>query len=294
MAWAAVFISLRVGFLRTVFRRCGESVHVSLFIKSAVDWTVRPTIKSMKKLLLIITLLAALPVMAHDLEVDGIYYNKISDNEVAVTYKGNSPFYDDYTGEVSIPAKVTNNNIEYLVTTIDSEAFRNCNSLTIVSIPNSVTAIGDYAFNNCSRITSITIPGSVTSIGGGTFVGCTSLNEVTFEDGDEPMFLGYGGDKVEDTAFYDSPVETLYIGRNLKNGYPLSHMRYLVSLTIGEGMTEIGHSTFSGCSNLSSVKIGEFITKIGSYAFCKCYSLTSITIPNSVNSISEYAFQNCI
>ena len=51
------------------------------------------------------------------------------------------------------------------VTSIGGYAFRDCTSLTSVTIPDSVTSIGHGAFDNCTNLTSITIPDSVTSIG---------------------------------------------------------------------------------------------------------------------------------
>ena len=39
---------------------------------------------------------------------------------------------------------------------IGSEAFYNCSSLTLITIPSSVTSIGEYAFSGCSSLTSVT------------------------------------------------------------------------------------------------------------------------------------------
>ncbi|MBO7165025.1 MAG: hypothetical protein J6V60_02950, partial [Muribaculaceae bacterium] len=42
-------------------------------------------------------LIGWLPSLAHDFEVDGIFYDKLNSSEVAVTYKGY--FYDSYSNE---------------------------------------------------------------------------------------------------------------------------------------------------------------------------------------------------
>ena len=62
---------------------------------------------------------------------------------------------------------------------------------------------------------------------------------------------------------------------------------------IGDGVTTIGSSAFSGCSSLTSVTIGNSVTTIGSGAFFSCSSLTSVTIGNSVTEIGYYAFSGC-
>ena len=100
---------------------------------------------------------------AYDVEVDGIYYNLISkDNVAEVTSKGG---YGSYRGNIAIPSSISVNEVEYPVTSIGEYAFYYCEWLTSVTIPNSVTSIGDYAFQWCSGLTSVTIPNSVTSIG---------------------------------------------------------------------------------------------------------------------------------
>jgi len=129
----------------------------------------------------------------HDFEAGGIYYNITSSAEpytVAVTYQGtfNDPS-NEYLGEASIPETVTYNGIEYDVTSIGMYAFRNCDGLTSVTIPNSVTSIGSSAFYECTGLTSVTIPESVTSIGYEAFSGCSGLTSVTI--GNSVTSIGY-------------------------------------------------------------------------------------------------------
>ena len=68
----------------------------------------------------------------------------------------------------------------YDVTSIGLDAFRDCRSLTSVTIPNSVGSIGSGAFMDCRGLTSITIPNSVTSIGSYAFIRCSSLKYFAF------------------------------------------------------------------------------------------------------------------
>ena len=189
------------------------------------------------------------------------------------------------------------------VTSIGEYAFYDCTGLTSITIPNSVTGIGSSAFEDCTGLTSITIPNSVTSIGNEAFNGCTSLKKLRIEDGEGTLSLGcntYDSYRIGKGLFYDCPLETLYLGRNLSYntgsnyGYsPFHNIKTLASVTIGNSVTSIGEWALSGCTGLTSIEIPNSVTSIGSDAFNGCTGLTSITIPNSVTSIEEYAFYDC-
>ena len=128
-----------------------------------------------KRLFTALLLFCSTVAMAHDFEVDGIYYNITSQNKtVGVTYKGTSStqYSDEYSGAVIIPENVTYNGSTYSVTSIGEGAFSRCTTLTSVEIPNSVTSIGEDAFYSCTGLTSVTIPNSVTSIGENAFSFC--------------------------------------------------------------------------------------------------------------------------
>ncbi len=73
----------------------------------------------------------------------------------------------------------------------------------------------------------------------------------------------------------------------------LSYCSNLTTVTIPNGVISIANFTFNGCGSLTSVNIPDSVTSIGNAAFSDCKSLTIINIPNSVTSIGEDAFRYC-
>ena len=163
------------------------------------------------------------------------------------------------------------------LTSIEDEAFRSCNSLTTITLPETITSIGSDAFRWCQRLKSITIPNSVTSIYDTAFYSCVSLKSVvlpdSFEVVDSPDEDAYGvGNPFRSCtsleAFYGKPVSAdnrcIIIDNNL------------ISVAVG---------------GLTSYTIPEGVVSINSWA---CYFdddydyddiYTTITIPSSVTYI---------
>ena len=155
--------------------------------------------------------------------------------------------YTDSPENLVISKNISYEGYTLNVTSIGESAFKNCTSLTSITIPNSVTSICYSAFYGCTSLTSITIPDSVTSIGGSAFSGCTSLSSVTVPD---------SVTSIGDSAFYGCTS--------------------LTSVTVPDSVTSIGDSAFYGCTSLTNVTIPDSVTSIGSYAFEGCTSLTSV------------------
>ena len=82
-------------------------------------------------------------------------------------------------------------------------------------------------------------------------------------------------------------------GKPVKAVLGFSGCGTLKSVTISEGITEIGQDAFSNCKNLEKVNLPKTVTKIGSFAFYGCTSMKSFTIPENVTWISSDTFAHC-
>jgi len=143
---------------------------------------------------------------------------------------------------------------------IGNQSFYGCSSLAgALSVPNKVKTIGYGAFQGCRTLPSATIPNSVTSIGGSAFYGCNNLKTVTIQDG--TVVLRCVG-RTSDNHFKNSPIETLYLGRDLEteyisgnysNGYPFAENSELKSITIGNTVTTVNANSFNGCNGLTTI-----------------------------------------
>lgn len=207
------------------------------------------------------------------------------------------------------------------VTSIGDKAFKECTSLTSVTIPNSVTSIGVNAFLKTS-LTSIIIPDSVTYIGNCAFANCDFLTYIEIGNSVEIIDIGafYGCRSLTSIVIPDS-VQTI-------GGDAFGQCYALTNVIIGKSVVSIGGLAFSECNityievdekneyyqsvngnlytkdmktliqyavnkNDTSFKIPDTVTTIEDYAFCYGKSLTSIVIPDSVTSIGNYAFADC-
>ncbi len=188
-------------------------------------------------------------------------------------------------GDVKIPSTIDGVD----VTSIGNQAFKECSSITSVTIPASVesiggsafnsctslvsitfaegsalTSIGTYVFQKCSHLESIEIPASVESIGNYAFHTCTTLKNVTFAKESKLKSIGQG-------TFVNCALE---------------------SITIPASVESIETGTFANCKILKNVTFdeGTRLKSIGQLAFASC-ALESITIPASVTEIGKTAFQ---
>ena len=149
---------------------------------------------------------------AQDIVANGIFYNIISDTQVAV-----APAYYDganhYEGCIILPEKVYCDGVNYDVAAIAPRAFWE-SKVTQIQIPNSITMIGEAAFADAEQLTDITLPLGLKAISrymlAGTAVtnlvlpeGVTDIGMGAFEDCDQlhTIYLPYSLQTIGDKAF---------------------------------------------------------------------------------------------
>ncbi len=108
----------------------------------------------------------------------------------------------------------------------------------------------------------------MTSIGNYAFDRCSSLSSVHIEDGETSLSLGYSHNSYDEDGeglFYDCPIETLYLGRNLEYS----------------SKSTCGYSPFANNKNIKKVEISNSVTSIGTYAFYGCNPSKVIWLTNT-------------
>ena len=223
-----------------------------------------------------------------EIEIDEYTFKKDPDNIGVELVKA-----DQTISNAIIPNTIPYNGTELPVTNIGNNAFKNCSSLTSVTIPNSVISIGDYAFANCSSLTAITILNGVRGIGNFAFYSCSSLKSITIPN---------SVTRIRQSAFRScTSLKSITISNKVStiDFNTFRGCSSLTSITIPNNVSGfmntqgcIGPSAFRGCSSLKSITIPNYALSIDAYAFYLCSSLESITIP-FVLSIGEGAFESC-
>ena len=165
-------------------------------------------------------------------------------------------------------------NLPMTLTKLSQEMFMDCISLNKIELPVTISIIDEGAFKGCQSLNLLTIPSSVSEIRNNSFNGCINLSDIIISDGTETLSVGTNG--LDSPLFENCPLNSVYIGRNLK--YPLYNYELV--------------SPFSG-SMLQNVQIGQFVTKLGERLFEYCEAIKEIVVPRNITEIGYRAFTGC-
>lgn len=237
------------------------------------------------KLILITLIMGAFGLQAQLFESDGIRYNILSATDKTMEVTNSKK--DDYSGNITIPASVSYDGDNYAVVAIGNNAFRYCEGLTSINVPNSIKTIGDFAFQACKELTNITIPYGVTNINIGAFSYCIKLDSIIIPN---------SVTTIGPTSFADChELRHIELPSGITNigSYTFKFCENLSSIHIPDGVTTIGEHAFDYCTNLTSINIPNSVTSMGNSIFRECFSLSSVNLSNNITTIGEFTFNAC-
>ena len=267
--------------------------------------------------------------------VDGYYTYTVTDNKATIVSVDKN-----ISGNITTPNTLGS----YPVTQIKKSAFYGCRAITSLVISEGISYIGDDAFRECSSLSEVTIPSTLKDIdiAGDPFTLCRNLKKVSFSAGTKeilPCMFSYlpslqeviipeGVTAIGSSAFKDCyslinidlPDSLNYIG-----AYAFANCTALKGFVLPEGLENLGDNCFSNCYAIEEIVIPSTVAGVelshdyyddsGAFSGCKnltkvvfakgtevipywiCYNMTELTeidIPDTVNSIGEGAFSGCI
>lgn len=248
--------SLYVVFLRHQSMKAGKSMKkrfVSLLVALSITLTFLP--------------IGAVAAPTNEIIQGNLKYTvnnyTVNDGGESVTVSGTSESTSEKPTHLTIESSISSNGKNYTVTEIGNWAFKEWNTLTEVTLPNTVDEIGYQAFFNCSNLTNVTIPEGVTKIGQAAFYGCSQLTSITIPSTITDM----------DTAFSGNTA--------------------LSQVTLTNGIPKISSHAFERCTELREIKVPISVDEICPFAFNGCTGLTSVTLEKGINIINSNAFKDC-
>ena len=154
-----------------------------------------------------------------------------------------------------------------------------------IKLPNTVTSIEVNAFRECEALTKMTFPSSLKKIGDKAFA-FSGIKSVNIESEIEYGAYVYYACEALTTATTDSTLKVLPMG-------VFACCRNLDKVTLANTLTAIADEAFFCCYNLKNITVPASVETIGTKSFYCCKALGAIAVPDSVTAIGDLAYYNC-
>ena len=194
----------------------------------------------------------------------------------------------EISGEVIIPEKVSNKGVEYTVTQIKDQGFRDCVSLTNVKIPETVNYVGTCGFYHCESLDSLVFPNDdLTFSFWYVMQGCKNLRYVKLPENLKRLsyFMFAECENLESIRIPESCTSF--------DEYAFFRCYKLKEVNIPYGVKSLGMADFYECYELEHLDIPPTVTYIGKQVFTRCRKLRTLSLPNSVTQFGWQTFEEC-
>lgn len=218
-------------------------------------------------------------------EVIDISYFKFDQNGIDYSISVAPEHRADISGRVVLPAKYNGSDVKY----VQTEGFKDCNSITEVVIPESVKYVYNNAFAGCSELKKVVLPDGLVQLAWDVFVDCPLLADVNFPAGDEFRYI------VSD-VFRDCPEMRKKFDK-VPVGSASAQLSYWGTACLGVGYgvdddEDDGKADNFDVQSVTEITVREGTTIVASYAFYNCSKLETLTFADSVKYAVQYVFPN--
>ena len=152
---------------------------------------------------------------------------------------------------------------------------------------NNTSGPWTYNLNASNEATILSYSGSGGAVGVPAFI-----------DGFAVKTVGGGGEPTTAPIFgpLNGSVTSVSIPQGVTNigARAFAYCTNLQSVTIPSSVLTVSLDAFAYCRRLTNVSLSEGVEVIGQGAFLACESLPAVTIPTSVTNVGAYAFAGCV
>lgn len=144
----------------------------------------------------------------------------------------------------------------------------------------SVTTLGEGLFKDSESLTALSIPESVTSIEKDLLTGCRTIQVLR-----TPQL---GATRAPEDGFL-----AYFFGADTYEGMGFKVPSSLDTVILHDTVTAIAKGAFLDCSRLRMVLLPDSLTEIEGFAFFDCAQLHFIPLPDTLKTVGDYAFGGC-
>ncbi len=159
---------------------------------------------------------------------------------------------------------------------IDFRAFDGC-GITAINLPKGLECLEHDAFRGCEKLASISVPDTITFIGGDAFTETPWLESQM--EGGRPVVLNnilVAMKPTDGAVTVPAGVETIV-------DYAFYQNEDLFSVILPNGLKHIGSDAFNGCKNLKSIAIPPTVETIGENALNRIEKIGLVFYSHDLN-----------